>query len=194
MKGEYFMRKSARILGQEYGLTAQEMNCVLKDAGYLEGSSGNYDVTEKGLPFAEEKDFHRGTGGYAQYNRYWTTRSWDESIEDELHIDDEIKKKARDEVASLRQQQRDEMMAAREEADAQFLASQNAENYDTENPNESTDDADTLTKVIIVGGLIAIGYGIYKAAPHVVNWWNEKVSKKSKDIAVETKQKEKTKK
>ena len=42
------MKKSARILGQEFGLTAQEMNFVLKEEGYLEGEPGNYTVAEIG--------------------------------------------------------------------------------------------------------------------------------------------------
>lgn len=74
------MVKSARILGKDYGLTAQEMNQLLKDQGFLDGNPGEYFVTEKGAPFAKEIDFHRGSGGYAQYNRYWTERTWDESI------------------------------------------------------------------------------------------------------------------
>jgi len=66
------MRKSARILGQEYGLTAQEMNFVLKEEGFLDGEPGNYTVSEKGKKYSEEQDHHRGTGGYAYYNRNWT--------------------------------------------------------------------------------------------------------------------------
>ena len=61
------MRKSARILGEDYGLTAKEMNFLLKDEGYLEGAPGNYSVTEKGNAYAKEEDHHRGTGGYARY-------------------------------------------------------------------------------------------------------------------------------
>jgi hypothetical protein len=78
------MRKSARILGQEFGLTSQEMNFVLKEEGYLDGEPGNYFITEKGEKYAEEQDYHRGTGGYAHYNRYWTTRTWDDGITDGL--------------------------------------------------------------------------------------------------------------
>jgi hypothetical protein len=40
------MRKSARVLGQKYGLTSQEMNFVLKEDGYLNGDTDNYSVTE----------------------------------------------------------------------------------------------------------------------------------------------------
>jgi len=42
------MSKSATALGQEYGLTAREMNFVLREEGFLGGEPGNYTVTEKG--------------------------------------------------------------------------------------------------------------------------------------------------
>lgn len=63
------MGKSARILGEELGLTAQEMNQLLKDQDLLEGDPDAYAVTEKGIKFAKETDFHRGPGGYSCYNR-----------------------------------------------------------------------------------------------------------------------------
>ena len=59
------MRASARILGQQVGLSAQEMNHALKEAGFLSGEPGAYSVTEKGAKYAIEQFFQRGTGGYA---------------------------------------------------------------------------------------------------------------------------------
>lgn len=180
------MRKSARNLGQEYGLTAQEMNYVLKEKGYLEGDAGDYSITEKGRDFASEQDFHRGTGGYAHYNRYWTTRSWDDSIADELNVADEDKDAARAAVAESRRQQREEMKAARAEADARFLASQELNNSENSSRDSScvelskTEDSDDIGTALIVCGLIALGYGIYKATPKVINWWKTKVAPNKK--------------
>lgn len=74
------MGKSARILGEDYGLNAQETNQMLKDQGFLDGDPGAYFVTAKGAQFANETDFHRGPGGYARYNCDWTQRTWDDSI------------------------------------------------------------------------------------------------------------------
>ena len=54
IEGGYILRKSARIMGQDYGLTAQEMNFVLKEEGYLDGEPGSYSVTEKGSSYAVE--------------------------------------------------------------------------------------------------------------------------------------------
>ena len=39
------MQVSARILGQDYGLTAEEMNRVLVKLGFLEGTPGDYSLT-----------------------------------------------------------------------------------------------------------------------------------------------------
>lgn len=186
------MRKSARILGQDYGLTAQEMNYVLKEKGFLDGSPGDYSVTEQGWPFAEEKDFHRGTGGYDHYNRYWTTRSWDESITNELDITDDLKHKARSAIAESKRQQWDEIKAARAEADAHFLASQQSDDSDSDDDmvydtSSSDDDSNAVGIALIIGGLLAIGYGVYKATPVVINWWKTKASPKinEKKLAAE---------
>ena len=119
------MRKSARILGKENCLTSQEMNYILKKEGFLSGNTGEYSVTDKGEPFAEEKDFHRGTGGYDHYNRYWSNRTWDESIENELNITDDMKKEARNAVAKARKQHWDHIKASRAAADANFLERHN---------------------------------------------------------------------
>lgn len=84
------MQVSARILGQDYGLTAEEMNRVLVKLGFLKGSPGDYSLTEKAMQYAVEKDFHRGTGGYSCYNRYWTTRTFDNSIKEVLDVSAEL--------------------------------------------------------------------------------------------------------
>lgn len=185
------MRKSARLLGLDYGLTAQEMNYVLKEKGFLEGNPGGYSITEQGQPFAEEQDFHRGTGGYAQYNPRWTTRSWDESIANELDITDTLKHEARAAIAESKRQQWDEIKAARAEADARFLASRQSDDYDSDDgavhdASSSDEDSDALGIAIIIGGLLAIGYGVYKASPVVINWWKTKVSPKIKEKKLTT--------
>jgi ribosomal protein S27AE len=172
------MRKSARMLGSKYGLTSQEMNYILKEEGYLSGRAGEYTVTDKGAPFAEEKDFHRGTGGYAQYNRYWTTRTWDESIEDELNVTLDMIEEARNAVNEERRQRRNDINAARAEVDGDFL-----ERYDQNDENVTSDDSynhdSNLSGAgLIIGGLLVLGYGVYKLVPHVVKWWKNSASPK----------------
>lgn len=177
------MGKSARILGADYGLTAQEMNQLLKDQGFLDGNPGEYFVTEKGAPFAKEIDFHRGTGGYAQYNRYWTERTWDESIKDVLDTSAQSQHIARAAVAEARRIKWDKIKADRAEADAAFRASR-PELFPVETPTEHHLSADwssngwaSAGKAVSAIGLAAIvGYGIYKAAPQIKKWWCENVA------------------
>ncbi|WP_027628555.1 hypothetical protein [Ruminiclostridium cellobioparum] len=156
------MRKSARSLGQDYGLTAQEMNFVLKEEGYLNGESGDYTVTEKGEKYAEERDYHRGTGGYAHYNRYWTTRTWNDEIQDEIDITEERIREIRQAIALAKQK-----VNAQEE---EYTA---VEYY--ENSNENTSESNTDVFVIAVSTLLtaAATYGIYKTAPHIKRWWSD---------------------
>ena len=99
------MGKSARILGEAYNLNAQEMNYILNKEGFLDGEPGDYFPSEMGKQYATQKDFHRGTGGYAQYNRYWTTTTWDDSIKDALHITPELKAEARKAIADRHRRQ-----------------------------------------------------------------------------------------
>lgn len=121
------MQVSARILGQDYGLNAQEMNRVLVKEGFLTGQPGDYSLTEKAMNFAKEQDFHRGTGGYSWYNRYWTTRTFDDSIKKLLNVTPELRKKF---VVRQQQEQAARYAAqaeARAQADAEFLTKQAAE-------------------------------------------------------------------
>ena len=72
------MTLSAKRLGEKCGLTAEEMNCLLKDEGFLSGEPGNYYPTEKGKIFVSEKGDDNGYGGYAF--RGWNWLEWDESL------------------------------------------------------------------------------------------------------------------
>lgn len=156
------MKKSARILGQDYDLTAQEMNFVLKEEGYLDGEPGGYTVTEKGEKYAEERDYHRGTGGYAHYNRYWTTRTWNDEIQDEINITEERRREIRQAFA-----------LAKQKANEQEEEDTGVEYY--ENSDENTSESNTDALVIAVGAFLAAAttYGIYKASPHIKLWWRE---------------------
>lgn len=173
------MRKSARILGEDYGLTAKEMNFLLKDEGYLEGVPGNYSVTEKGKAFAEEEDHHRGTGGYAWYNRNWTTRTWDDSILDELDITDEKKQQIRQKITLSKSMntKQTENVGSDEKTDFSSDSIQDTESnrpsYDFENYLDEEEDDDSDVGAAIALGLL-LTYGVIKAAPHVKRWWENK--------------------
>jgi hypothetical protein len=83
------MTLSAKRLGERCGLTAEEMNFLLKVEGYLSGGPGDYYPTEKGKQFVVEKGNDNGYGGYAF--RGWNWLEWDESILDELDVSMEYK-------------------------------------------------------------------------------------------------------
>ena len=89
------MTLSARMLGKKYGLTAEEMNVLLKEEGFQKGDPCNYSVTEKGKKFAHYNADDNGYGGYGYKGWEWVV--WDESIINELNITTkriyEIKKK-----------------------------------------------------------------------------------------------------
>lgn len=173
------MQVSARILGQEYGLTSAEMNRVLVINEYLEGEPGNYYPTEKAEEFVKEKYEHRGCGGYPSYNRYWTTRTFDDSIKDSLIVTDEIKNQAREEV----KQNLLEKRLAREKAYNQCEDESYELNLCDESGHPITDmisdginkmfdnvDTDTFVKIVVVG---AGAFIIYKAAPRIKKWWKD---------------------
>lgn len=159
------MRKSARVLGQEYGLTAQEMNFVLKEEGFLDGDPGNYAVTEKGEKYAEEQYHSRGTGGYSWYNRAWTTRTWDDGITDELDITEDRKKEIRQAISIAKQK-------INESEDEGIVIERDSRS----NENADTTDADNDALVVAVSALLVAvsAYEIYKATPYIKRWWTDK--------------------
>ena len=185
------LNKSARVLGIDYGLNSQEMNQLLKDQGFLDGYPGKYVVTEKGAPFANETYFHRGPGGYAQYNRDWTQRTWNESIIEALDTSPESCQAARDAVAQARRAKWAAIKARRAEADAAFRASRPDLFPPEKDDLASTSSSDTEDGLsgLAIAGIIAggaalcagIGFCIHKAAPHVQKWWHEKVTPIFKD-------------
>lgn len=183
------MQVSARILGQYYGLTAEEMNRVLVKHNFLQGIPGNYSVTQKALQYASEKDFHRGTGGYARYNQYWTTRTFDDSIKNVLDVSPELICEVRNEVAADRAARSAAQAIARAQADADFLERQAAKKATQEAAERAALETEELIAkwkkagiiTLVVGGVIILGYGIYKVSPKMKQWWNEH-KRKDKNI------------
>ncbi len=176
------MQVSARILGQDYGLTAEEMNRVLVKQGFLQGTPGDYSATQKALQYAVEKDFHRGTGGYACYNRYWTTRTFDDSIKEVLDVSADLIHEVRSEIAADRAARYAAQAAARAQADAEFLAKQDAEKTAHKAAEMAALETEELIAklkkvgkiVFLVGVVLIVGYGVYKATPHIKKWWQER--------------------
>lgn len=176
------MQISARVLGKEYGLTAEEMNLILLKLGFLKGKPGDYSLTEKAQRYAVEKDFHRGTGGYARYNCYWTTRTFDDSIKEALDVSPNLIKEVQDELTSIRASRSAAQAAARARADAEFLSKQASEKMAAEAAERAalkTEEIHAMLKKagkigLVVGGIIIVGYGVYKATPRIKEWWHKR--------------------
>ena len=183
---------SATDLGRKYGINAMEMNKILEKEGFLEGEPGDYYPTEKGKDFVQEEYHHRGNGGYSTYNRYWTTRKFDDSIEAFLDIDDELIKQVKQELAERRADQRrkyEEMTVSFEEVRNNEIKEEGYYEY----PHNTLEEIDfeILKKAGLIGGAIILvglaSYGIYKCIPKVKEW-NEKRKKdkiEKDDIAEE---------
>lgn len=164
--------RSARILGQDYGLTAVEMNFLLKEEGFLDGEPGTYFLTEKGKNYAHEQIDGRGTGGYLQYNPSWSVRTWNPSITDELDVTEERK-----------QQLREAARAARQER-AESRAIQGAD-LDNGNADDGDPDDSNLDPLTVAVGLVLTAisiYGIMKVAPHLKTLWTDKAMPRLKKL------------
>lgn len=176
------MQVSARILGRDYGVTAEEMNRILFKQGFLSGEPGDYGLTEKVLPYAVSKNFHRGTAGYSCYNRDWTTRTYDDSIKQALNVTADVIKEVRDELSKERAARYAAQTTARAQANASFLAKQAAEKAAKEAAERVSLDAIEMTAKLknagkiglVVSGVAGSFYGVYKAVPKVKQWWNER--------------------
>lgn len=176
------MQISARVLGQDYDLNAEEMNRVLAKLGFLKGTPGNYSVTLKALPYSVEKAHHRGTGGYSCYNRYWTTRTFDDSIKDALDVSAELISEVRNEIATERAARYTAQAAARAQANKEFLAKLAAEKAAQEAAAQTALKTEALMakwknvgKIgLVASAAVIIGYGIYKTTPTVKAWWSDR--------------------
>lgn len=153
------MTLSAKRLGERCGLTAEEMNILLKEEGFLSGEPGNYYPTEKGKLFVVEKGDDNGYGGYAF--RGWNWFEWDERILEELDTSVENKRYIREKTSEERRRRRAEK-AAESEAYWKKVNSQK------ENPmgETTTEPNDSSAGKIVLGVLALLGYGAYRAITH----------------------------
>ncbi|THA56779.1 hypothetical protein E6P78_31690 [Streptomyces sp. A0958] len=157
------MGKSARVLGEEFGRTAREMNALLKQYGYLDGNPGAYGITEKGQQYAKEQYHSRGTGGYAQYNRNWESRTWSEDTVAALRADMEANPGGFDDGES----------PAKEEAIFE------PEPIVDDSGSGGDDDPQLSWKELAIGGAVV---GAILIAPHVKPFWDNKVKPVAKKL------------
>ena len=163
------MQVSASKLGQEYALNSQETNLLLKKQGFLEGEPGNYYPTEKASKYVEETEHNKGYGGYAKYSRY-STRTFDDSIKDELNVTPELLDEVRAECAAERAARRAEKKANSVRLDEFLQTSESS----LEQDNASDDDNFVRGLTIILATGIA-GYEIVRhvVVPGIKSWWRK---------------------
>lgn len=152
------MGKSARVLGWEFGRSARDMNTLLKDYGYLDGSPGAYRLTEKGERYGSDHSHENGYGGYAA--RSWETRTWNEGTSAALRADMES--------------------APSGGSDAPNPVDETGYTADYSAPlassdNEDDDPGPDWTDVAVAGVALAVIVGASVAAPHVKQAWNDKL-------------------
>jgi hypothetical protein len=168
------MGKSARILGLEFGRTAREMNALLREYNYLDGSPGAYGLTEKGQQFGEEQYNDNGYGGYAY--RGWETRTWNEETADALRADMEANPDGLCGQESPAEEDTDEY----EPSLAVYAAT------------EQEGDGPPLTpkELAIAGAVVGVVVGAIASAPHLRRVWNNKAKPAARRVRTKfTKQK-----
>lgn len=139
------MGLSASRLGQRIGLTAEQMNVLLLEEGFLKGEPGNYQVTEKGKPYVYENGADNGYGGYAF--RGWNWYEWDESILEQLNLDSKRLQEIREHTSEKRRIRREESKARSEE----YWKSVNAKKSLTSKEGSIDPDPEPETGGIIAG-------------------------------------------
>lgn len=77
---------SATRIGKQTGNSAQKINKLLKEHGFMEDGPGYYIPTAKGEPFCVEKFKGNGYGGFAA--RSWSWLEWSKDIIPQLGLED----------------------------------------------------------------------------------------------------------
>lgn len=177
------MRKSARYLGRDVGLNAEEMNVWLKEEGYLEGEPGDYRVTEKGRPYATQRHWETGSPNHAGY----VSTSWKEEILNEIGpLSPERRRELSDSVAANRAEKKRQ----REEWEASLAA--NGDDSLDDGHRDGNDASDSNGGKVAAAAItvIAVSFlavkGAQAAKPHVEKWWREtarpKIVKTKKNV------------
>ena len=146
------MGLSSRRLGEKIGLTAEQTNVLLKESGYLDGTAGDYVITDKGKDFLTEvKSWDNGYGGYAR--RGYEYNEWDENIIKSLDTSSENLERIR----NLTTQRRRELKIEKERTYRQY-EKERLYNQAMELKKESNTNGKGI--IILVAAGIAIAGGI----------------------------------
>lgn len=177
------MRKSARYLGRDVGLNAEEVNVWLMEEGYLEGEPGDYRVTEKGRPYATQRHWETGSPNHAGY----VSTSWKEEILNEIGpLSPERRRELSDSVAANRAEKKRQ----REEWEASLAGNGDDSLDDGQRDGNDASDSNGGKVAAAAITVIAVSFlavkGAQAAKPHVEKWWREtarpKIVKTKKNV------------
>lgn len=140
--------------------SAEEVNRLLKEQGFLEGNPGAYGLTSKGEEFGAERSHDNGYGGVAA--RHWATTHYDPSIIDALDSSPENLQRIRAEIAAERKARREARKIEQDEAAAKLYESR-AEKDTAEESEQEIDLQTVLLVTAALAGAAGAGVGIYKA-------------------------------
>jgi hypothetical protein len=159
------MGMSARVLGQELGLSAPEMNQALSQAGLLEGKPQAWGLTEEGRKYASAERKWNGVSGHQRYIIDYDQVTWDPEVLEVLDLDDDKVRAARDAASEARRRAREATAATAVDVSTIADASQ----------DDGSDSDGFDPKWILVGvAVFGSGLAIYKVAPRLKRRWDEK--------------------
>lgn len=174
---------SATQIGRKIGgLGAAETNLLLKERGFLEGEACDYWPTEKGEEYATVEDFHAGTGGYAQYNRYWTTIKYNPEILDAIgEVAPEDKIRLSEAVREHRKAAYERNFGIGTEEPIETPALDEPEPESGEDPV-----ADAIGAAVLTIAAVYLAKKVYDvAAPKARSWWTNKIAPKLESLKKE---------
>lgn len=159
-------RLSARGIGKLIGATAQEVNGLLKDQGFLYGEPGAYGLTPKGKEFGVQQVHDNGYGGFA--HRSWETTHFAPDITGVLDSAPERLIKVREDILARKQALSAARKAGRDQAEAHFQAFQASKE-----PAKVEHEIDPQKVWLVIAGIVVIAgasYGAYKG----LQWYKRK--------------------
>lgn len=154
--------RSARVLGDQLGLNAMEVNLLLRHEGILEGEPGAYGLSDNGREYAGER--YVETGPRSGYDLI----TYEPKIIDDLDTSPERLQQVRAEASAILRDRRESR-----KANAIDLWPNSPHNPDNQNnvTSEGVDPRAVVAVMLVVG---AAAYGIWKAAPRVRKMWKDR--------------------
>lgn len=158
-------------IGDRIGATAQEVNRLLVDQGFLSGAPGAYGLTAKGTVFGVEA--LKSSSNLPQA-RTWTATYWRDDILNELVVAPERLNAVRAALKGERLARSAARMAEQNAARVAEHAVQAAAVAKAAAAKVTTRNALVYTAGVVIA--LGIGYGVYKLTPSAKRVWQGRLS------------------